>query len=652
MSILLILIVFIFSTSAQIAYWPEVLHAPLEKVPEDSNNVNITAKQEINMGTYKTDNLFLLEKSDSVKQVNQKCEFTFLNDHNLDLQNYYLNLSGSVLKKRYPYTLSSLGLEWIPIAYLNRNKKMSRGSSLGSLYLGPVFAVDYLNMPIRLSGGGAIDVWPDSLPYSLVETHLSSFHGDKGFYGKINMGDNTQPLIESIPFYSQGSIFGKYMSEAGNSKVTSGEVNALFVQDIAFADTLFLYCADTLTKGRTAFFNEYGSTMLQFTNIPNKTINSLQAAIGIKNIGNLIFRPSLIYQFDLSTIKYAPNSEVLGDLLVGRNTVSAFVRNNSSKALAYSGGISVMFEDEDHLYKADLPKSIESSDINDLNDSLLNNSEDFSGYYSDMFHFLEYTFQNDMKLRYNFNIGKHHKESPNNYRVSGRTFGGNDNDRVNYKHLLEFTLVSRPNFSTIVLGEYIKDMNIFLKSEKSANNRRDWIYHVKATFLINTQGKIPLKESIGIIARTARYDYPEFQDLRLPPMSRNFYSRLNGIWYINELWNAEGYLNGIYHDDGYINWDNNIYNISDRRIEISGEAKVNRFLNDNFIIKFGSLGQILYYLDYDYNSTENYRIVLFPFVEMSAFIFNKLSLNTKIRYARVKNGNEYWEAFSYFNINF
>ncbi len=649
MRILLILIILVFSASTQITYWPDVLNTPLEKVPEDSNNVTISAKQEINMGTYKSENLLHITKNDSLKQVDQKCKFTFLNDHNLNIQNYYLNLSGSILRKKYPYKLSSIGLEWIPVAYLNRNKKMSRGSSLGSLYLGPVFTVDYLNMPIRLSGGGAIDVWPDSLPYSLVDTRLSSFNGDNGFYGKINMGDNTQPLIENIPLYSQGSIFGKYMRKAGNSKVTSGEVNALFVQDISFADTLFIYCADTLTKGRAAFFNEFGSTMLQFTNIPNKTTNSLQTAIGIKNIGNFAFKPSIIYEFDLSTIKYSPSSEVLGDLSIGKNTVSALIANNMFKTWKYNGGISVMFEEEDHLHKADLPQVLA---LSEEDDSLIVNSNDFTGFYSDMFHFLEYTFKNDIKLRYNFNIGKHHKEYPNYYTLSGRTFGGNDNDRVNYKHLLELTLFSLPDFSAIVLGEYIKDMNIFLKKENSANNRRDWIYHLEMTFLLNRRGSIPLKESIGIIARTARYDYPEFQNNRLPPMSRSFYSRLNGMWHINDLWNLEGYLNGIYHDDGFINWGNNVYNISDRKIEISGEAGINRFIAENFIVKFGSLGQILYYLDFNYNTTRDYRIVLFPFVEIKAFIFNKLSLNSSIRYSRVKNGDDYWEAFSYLNINF
>ncbi len=650
MKALILLPLLIVSLFGQIDYWPEEFRTPSKIVSEEASGTTIFSKQQFSMGTYTFDNLYHLLFHDSLKRVEQSCKFTMANDHNLNLQNYVLNLEGSYLRKKYPFDISSLGIEWTPAAYLNRNKPLERGSSIGSLFLGPVLALEYMNMPIRLSGGGAVDVWPDSLPYSLAKARLSSFNSDNGFYGKVNVGDNRRPLLESVPFYAQGSIFGKYMSEAGNSKVTSGEINALFVQDVPIGDTLFIYCADTLTKGRTAFFNEYGANIFQFTNLPNKTINSFQAAIGIKNIDLLFFKPSFMYKFDLSTIKYLPSSGVLGDLSVKRNIFSTAAQHTIGTNIDYKGGFSIILEEEDHLFKSKLPTRVVDGSAD--NDSLKINSNDFTGYISNMFHFVNITLPNDMKCKYHFTINKHHKSFPNYYSISNKIYGGNDNDRVNFKHLLEFQLISSSNFSSTVVGEYIGDMNIYLKKENSANNRRDWIYHVAMNFFFNSDGTLPLKESIGVIARTARFDFPEFKEGQLPPMSRNLYSRLSGEWHLNEVWNLEGYLNGIYRDDGFVDWQSNLYNISDRKIEVNGEGKINRMITETFVVRFGSLAQILYNLDYDFKTKSKYRIVLFPFVEMTAQVFNKLQLDTSIRYSKVKNGEDHWEAYSFLTMNF
>ena len=80
------------------------------------------------------------------------------------------------------------------------------------MYLGPVIGIDSRSLPIRLSGGCAVDIWQDSLPDVMSIKDLVDVNSDIGLYGDIRVGNNTTPLFPGFPLFAEGSIFGKYMN--------------------------------------------------------------------------------------------------------------------------------------------------------------------------------------------------------------------------------------------------------------------------------------------------------------------------------------------------------------------------------------------------------------------------------------------------------
>ena len=341
MNILFLIILCIATASAQTEYWPEVLQAPITEEPGDSNVVDITAKQNLRVDIYKTNNSILVNRNDSIKRLEQKVSYDLSDDNSLGLQNHYLDLSGLFLRKKFPFRFSSLGLEWVPTAAFNRrhdtDNGLNRSNGIGSMRLGPVIRFDYMNMPIHLSGGGAVDLWNPELPFDPGYQDVKEAKGDPGFYGSVRMGDNRKPLIEGIPFFAEGSIFGRYMNSANNAKITNGEINALFYNDVTFADAFFLYFADTLSKGRTAFLSEQAGGAARYSSTPSRTNNSLQATCGLKNIGGFFLEPSLAYTLALSSVSYPTFEEIVGDERLLTHTISLMGQNDNARFMNYRG---------------------------------------------------------------------------------------------------------------------------------------------------------------------------------------------------------------------------------------------------------------------------------------------------------------------------
>lgn len=659
MNALFLIIICIFTASAQTEYWPGVLQAPIPEEPGDSNVVDITAKQNLRVDIYRTNNSIHINRNDSLKRFEQKVSYDLSDDNSLGLQNHYLDLSGLFLRKKFPFRYSSIGLEWVPTAAFNRRpntfKKINNdsievhnGSGIGSMRLGPVISIDYLNMPIYLSGGGAADLWHPELPFEPGYHDVKESKGDPGFYGSLRMGDNRKPLIEGIPFFAEGSMFGRYMNSDNNAKITNGEINALFFNDVTFADTFFLYFADTLSKGRTAFLSEQAGGAARYSSTPSRTNNSLQATCGLKNIGGFFLEPSFAYTLTLSSVSYPTFEEIVGDERLLTHTISLMAHNDNAKFMNYRGGISFALEDEDWLYKDELSTKA----TEDNKDSLVKNLQDYERYNLSMFHTVERQFANTFGLNYSFIMRGDKKIYPNFYTTSYDTVPIRyvyDKDNVDLNHLINVTLFSLPRIRVATLFDYFKNKIVYLRKEKSALNKTERTYRIEVTCNINPDSGTGLDGTFGAFAKTEEYHFPEYQDDDYP-MSRRLYSRIKGRLGINDRMRFEGIWSEMYLDDGnYVDSLDTLF-LQSQTLESSLELISSYRFPNNFMLRMGSLFRYIY-RDWDFIWKDR-MYYMTPFMEMRAIVSNRIFVNARIERYMDPDADDHWEAFSLFNIMF
>lgn len=669
MRTILFILFSIVYVSAQSDYWPEALYYPYTE-EQDLNINELSSKQDLHRGVYKTKNSLTYKNNDSIKQITQKIQYNFSDDKPLNIQNHFLDLSGSIKRKQIPFNFTSIGIEWMPAAALHNN------NNIGSMRLGPTIDVNYLTLPIHMSGGAAVDIWN-------VRHNLST-RSDPGFYGNISIGDNTLPLWEQIPIYAGGEIYGTYMS---NSKITTGKVDMLFAQKMPFAEGMFIYGADTLSKGRTAFFNEQGGGIPEYSTTDNKIINSLQLSIGLLNIGKTVIKPSIGYTLCHNSNSYPTPDRLLADNQNTKNIVFATLITDSGWFFDYNAGIQFTFEKEDWLYKEYFKTGTKKTSQN--SDSLVENNKDFNGFHAKMFHFIGKSFTNGMNISYSVNLERYQKiftefyvwESGNSYDTSTQE----DNDRVNYNHTLNLTLLSKEKITFTGLGQYIRNERVFLRKEKSTQNQTNRIYRLETMLDVTPSENLLIKETIGIVGKNSDYHTPEVHKYDFPSFSRRIYSKMNINIFINTL-KLNIIFNEVYRDNGY--WKShkymndedlsnaNYYAIEQKaletNLELSGTVGLSQFVK----LKIGSLFQNTIFWkpdihnispdqEYIIENKGNYLFRIKPYLKMQALLFDKLTLTAGItchsELTIINDNNnsnifkgeiDYWEAISLFKMDF
>lgn len=691
-------------------FWPEVFSIPNLESKKDNNRTQIISNQDLDteFGKYRTYNVVNMLRGDSLKQFTQLYKYTLeafhfvtkgrgdtLKQKQLE-QKHSLDLSGSLIWHKYPFDFSSIGIKWSPNLVFNRYfsstdslehpeiRSNDTSEGMASLHLGPLMYFYYLDMPIKISAGGAVDVWNNTMSYPPHMTDLKKVNSDPGFFGEIEVGDNTVPLIRGIPFYVEGSIFGQYMQSDNNAKITSGEINALYFQDLPFADTLFVYCADTVTKGRTAFFS---GNAPQLISTPNRTRNSLQVSVGLDNIGHFSYKPSLTYTWALSSVVYPHYEEILDDERFITHTVSCMVTNDSTRFLTYNGGISLSFKSEDWLFKSKLSSFAFEDSTSE--DSLKTNLDDSEIFNARMYHTFYKDFNSHFDFLYSFSIEREKKVSPNfYYRISNmdvnNTFAdtslienNDDVDKVYFLHSLGVSYRISPIIKLSGLGEYGQNQIVFLKKENSSKNKTDKNFRVETSCILNPEKRTGITETIGAFAKVEEYHFTEqFTQGKLPPpfWSRNFYSKFFGTWEINEVLFFEIFWKENYVDDGFWQWEKNgspnepdsvmVYQPTQKTLESSLKATSVFSYLDKYEIQIGNLLWYSWTKTWDgddkrYNISD--KFILSPYIKLDAHIFNTLLIRLDLKgilfmntrkLPKLKSNNEFLEASAAIRVLF
>lgn len=633
--------------------WPDLLSVPAVESRPDSSRLALSSAQESYLNSYESSNSLSIRRNDSLRSLEQGCDYGVSGDRGLDLWHHHIEFPGA-FTRQLPFSwFHEAGMEWAPSVVVNRKRSVDNpdstaGNAMISLRTGPTASFRYLDLPVLVGMGGAFDGWHDGLCRDLGRTHLSRLHTDPGFYGILNVGDDGRRLARNVPLYAGGAIRGTYMD---SSKITNGRISGLFAHELPFSDTIFVFCADTLLVGRAGFLSGGAGSSAQYTTTRDQTHNSLQAAVGIRDIGEFFLRPSVWYGFRLISTSYDPLEGllILNDERFTRHTVSCIVDNGDQGFVEYSGGVQFDFDYEDRLYNARLPRKLTGSN----EDSLRQNLNDYRGFGARMEHTVSKHFGDDVGLDYLFEVRRYEETYPNYYldefNDTVRNQYNDDRDKVNLRHRFDVALFSSRSFSVTGHGELVKSILSFQRSASSARNSTSRTYKLETDFSWSMiGGRWVLDETVGAVAKADEYHYPEYAG-RFPPYSRRFYSKLEATWRISERWRLEGSWDEVYWDQGY--WDGREYRSPtsadttspdhyaieskslDTSVRLAWVCSVPGFLE----IEVGSSFRDMFYRQW--NPVESrYKVPLFdmgyilrPYVEADLYLWKRTALQAEVR---------------------
>lgn len=544
--------------------WPEELNEPAEKKNLPNEN-HISMKQANGRSTYETKNNIFLIREDTSSKITQLIDYTFYDDFPLTQKKHYLNLDGELLKKTFPFSFTDIGLDWSPSLLLHKTRVS--GLAVGSMRLGPMVKLSLGDFPILIKGGGALDLWNDSLRQYLYKSHLSESNVDGGGYVGVEIGDNNLKVFPKFPLYAHGGIWGTYMS---NSNITSGLFNALLFKSIEKVGDLSIYVADTLSKGRLANYSSGNFSTVDYTSSYDRTTNDLKMMVGIKDVGKWYLKPSFLYGLDINTMNYPFSKKNLDEYRTINNSISFFLASKENRYVSYDGGLNFQFYNLDMLYKSDLPdtgftgpNNIEEK--NERFDSLVSNEGDMEGHYVELYNDFYINIFDKVELSYSMVLDRYNKIYPAYYIYDdGRKTVRNNRDEVNYDH--EITLFKKFNdkVSLETFFEYKKNMNIFLKAEKSASNNIVRKYLLGAVLLLSGENGSYAKEAIDItnsqeelpdyVKEYLKNEYLAGNDQRTHPyFTRKLSSRFDWFLKLSDLISLSGFWYETFRDRGY--WD-------------------------------------------------------------------------------------------------
>jgi hypothetical protein len=652
-----------FSGRAQ--QWPSVLAFPSPPDTMDSNTTELTSGQEgqilkswdtgknrINM--WESENALVLRCNNERRYVSQSVGYN-ASLNTLRGRSHYVDIPGEFSRKQFPFRFSSVGLEWTPYFQLTADPRAS--DTRGSLHVGPVVGLMVKGVPVLLRGGGAVDIWNDSLPSSISDFRPGAIRGterDLGVYAGMRIGESHRRIISSIPLFAEA---GAYVREQDSMNIATTIVNGTFLNDIGTGDSIFLHAADSLAMGKSAFISDQAGGQRQYSATPHRVRHVIAVSAGVRARARMYLMPAAAYEYSLATIRFPG---FLGDEKKQTHSVLFQLKSVESFFVEYEGAIRFGFLNEDWMYRFNVPM-LKPSEPSYLADTLSKNLFDNDEFITAMKHQLRKYFENGLGLSYSFDISRSQTTYPNFFvsQIAGgfdTTRLNDDRDRINHHHLLDMTLVSLVPVTVTASGEYIKGITSYVRREKSIQNNTERIYRIGGGISVRPLTGLSFSEKAGANAITTSDQFPRPDDY--PSYRRWFDSELKGIWAVRPWISVDGQWYAKYGDDG--NWvggeyrDTSVqsstgdyYAIVNKSLETMLELASSLLIREMASVRLGATYRDFYDRAYDngfYATRHNTGYMLTPFVNVSVRCGGRLSLDLSIRRYIDTQADDYWDV--------
>lgn len=523
--------------------------------------------------------------------------------------NQYINLSGGMLRKGLPFN-GALGLDWTPVAFLNRRDS---GSSIQSMLdLGPAVKFDMLGLPFKVRGGISGKAWNDNIYGSILNVQLNKYSGDPGFYGECDLGNPFQKLW-GMPLVIDLNAFGRSMSGVGLG-IMKG--TALYAYDPGSGDSLFFCLGDSLSNGKEVYMAGVEGKPL-YTETPWRICHSFSFAGALRGKKRFSLVPAVIYNYKIHSISYPSQVVSMDDEKITDNSLQLQIASEDLPVISYQGGLSFTWENENVLFGKHFGRIADSSNANLLS---INQGDNLSLITAGDLE-VDVRLPKDFLIKYNLHAFKDSKHYPFWYIESGDTITNpNENDRVEITNHLGIVYGHTEICTLETYGEYSRLNHYYYKKERSGESFNTDGY------LLGLNAKVKLSRiSVAelIEAEAEKNDY-KFKEVHMnpfdpPPYSRKITSTLIGTLNCNEKLQFTGKWVETYNDNGkwygkaYVDSLESgknfkeFYAIENKVIDYSLEFYMNLNLK-NFQVSFGNAFRDIFQRSYDWRIND-YEIV-------------------------------------------
>ena len=545
----------------------------------------------------------------------------------------------------------SVGVEWLPLIYLNQKLDMEPqvGYGVGSLGGGVVFDGFIKTIPWRLSGGVIADGWNRSVSDNLIGTHINVSEVDHGGYFKFAFADLAEPLWAGADLVGVLGVTGRYMKSKLNSNYTSSN-GVLYYENIdaLLADTVSLFIADTLAYGRVGNIYGYSGSGATIENTPMRLDNSGDVALRISRIGDKFIEPTVDFGFMQESYRY-PKMEDSTSFSINKYGFKLGLTYNDTVVsfLSIGGGITVFVGKENNLYDRDLSLDAAEDNLNFLNQKL-NDADIFTPSF-----FQEYNliFSSNFNIGYRFFVERNRKLYPFSYTGVDRleVVNGSDYDNQYLSHgvfsLWQFT----KNWQLKFTGEFSNALIYYQNKILSINSRSNKKYFLELGVEASDDINFEYSVSVGALAQPQKYLFDELSWSPVASSDRKFFFRASGYQALSSNLALRGSADIQYFDKGY-NYSDGYYGVSEKKPEVAllGEVQYSPF---NFLnLNIGGESRTIFYYRWDWDSGSYIRgsnsYLVTPYISFNIKNESLLSVDAVVRRYIDKGlgaADDYWD---------
>lgn len=543
---------FIRSTSSAAVEWPSLL-VIYEEIPEDSSSLSFSSASTLYDLTLRTASDLMYQFQDSLGSREQHIEYQLLNDPQLSVRNQYLELPGEALRRSNRISDMRYGLAWRPRVDMNTRRE---GAGLdGVTSFGPALEISRYGVMGRAEAGLIARGWNSSLDSGILEAEFRDLRWDPGVFGKWQFGENGMSRLGDSPFWVGGDVYGEVVDTFTAASARGAVRMGL---ELESGDSMFVYYADSLTRGQLGTFAEFRDYSQDV-----RTSRSLMGMAAFRGKNRLHLDPFLVYSFSQNSDWYPEELELYRDRRGRTHAASLGVSSDSVWSISWSGGFGLRWIDEDKVFRTSLRGIGPNGELSDSTDreAVWADIRDSRGFEAFFNQHLEKFWFDRFGLRYDFAISRRSRRYPKMYLDGAEIEAGDDYNIISEEHRVTAIPFKGEHAEFSVYGYYGKNMSVYLKKARSADNTIDTTYRIGIDAEVGSEMELNAVGRLWMEVKRTQHQFPEIYKATVseripespPGYFRKYTLEVEPSWNMREWLSFETGVRSVYWDDGYWN---------------------------------------------------------------------------------------------------
>ncbi len=532
--------------------WPAVL-VVYEQVPDDSGFLGFTSQSTLYDLTLRNFSELMYRSRDSLGVREQRIGYQLLNDPQLSVRNQYLEFPGEALRRSTRFSEISYGLAWRPRIDINTRRE---GAGLdGMVSFGPALEISRAGVLGRADAGLIARGWNSSLESRIFDAEFRDLRWDPGGFGTWQIGENGMSRVAESPVWIGGDVYGEVVD---TFTAASARAAVRMGLELETGDSLFVYYADSLTRGQLGTFAEFRDYTQD-----RRTSRSLMGMAALKGKNRLHLDPFLVYSFSQNSDWYPEELELYRDRRGRTHATSIGYSSDSVWSISWSGGLGLRWITEDKVFRTKVQGIGPNGEVSDRTDrdavwADIRDSRGFEAYFNQ--HFEKLWFDR-FGLRYDFTISRRSRRYPKTYLDGAEIQAEDDYNITSEEHRVTAIPFKGENTEISIYGYYGKNTSVYLKKERSADNTIDTTYRIGIDVETGTGPNLNAVGHVWMEVKRTQHQFPEIYRATVseripdnpPAYFRKYTLEVEPSWTMREGLILQSGVRTVYWDDGYWN---------------------------------------------------------------------------------------------------